>query len=243
ALFNTVTEQNQAKLLTALVNTVVIGNYTPTANGRIVKGILAEQTFQGQQIKLLPFFTGDQGKTANINGKAMDKVNFLDGGGAAPLKQNLPADPSIPNSRQQKLLTHLYSLFAALTGCSTQTATSKILTQYQGNPSMTDVHRFMNLNKAQISFFNDMVGQAALGFGVATADAQAVGTALEGLFNIQCGKPAKLVPNLSEQPQGFCLGAGCQVSNAETCGSTSIQSSSSRQSASLWLGVVALLLL
>ncbi|KAJ3354200.1 hypothetical protein HDU91_005794, partial [Kappamyces sp. JEL0680] len=34
ALFNQNTGENQLKLLTALVNTVVIGNYTPTANGK-----------------------------------------------------------------------------------------------------------------------------------------------------------------------------------------------------------------
>ncbi|KAJ3341905.1 hypothetical protein HDU91_000606, partial [Kappamyces sp. JEL0680] len=89
---------------------------------------------------------------------------------------------------------------------------SAAFADYNGNPSMTDVHRFMNLNKAQISFFNDMVGQAALGFGVTQEDAQAVGSALEGLFNIECGKPKALLPKLQPAQQGFCFGENCSGS-------------------------------
>lgn len=175
ALFKENSEANQNKLLTALVNTVVIGNFSATANGKVVSGILGPTNFGGESFDLTPFFTGKQGKTANINGVALENINFLDGGGKDALILGKPSND--PNSRQEKLLTHLYQLFASLTGCTKQGGS--ILPNYSGNPSMTDTHKFMGLNKARLSFFNDQVGQAALGFGVSDADAKIVGDLLE----------------------------------------------------------------
>jgi hypothetical protein len=79
-------KQDQLKLITTLVNTAMMGNYTETVNNKIVKGIFG----QGQKFDLTGFFTGTQnnvngGKTANVNGKAQS-VNFLDGGGVEALK-------------------------------------------------------------------------------------------------------------------------------------------------------------
>ncbi|KAJ3258578.1 hypothetical protein HK103_003538 [Boothiomyces macroporosus] len=205
ALFKDNTEDNQLKLLTALVNTVVIGNFSATVNNQPVPGILAPATFNGQPVNMLPFFTGQQGATANVNGVATAGVNFLDGGGADPLKQGLPANSQ--NTRQFKLLTHLYQLFGSLLGCSKQGG--QVFPNYAGNPSMTDVHRFMKLDNATMSFFIQQVGAAALSFGVTPDDANVVGNALTALFNDQCTAPAPLTPQSSPQPQAFCLGSGC----------------------------------
>ncbi|KAJ3275084.1 hypothetical protein HDV01_001223 [Terramyces sp. JEL0728] len=205
ALFKDNTEDNQLKLLTALVNTVVIGNFSATVNNQPVPGILAPATFNGQQVNMLPFFTGQQGATANINGVATAGINFLDGGGADPLKQGLPANSQ--NTRQFKLLTHLYQLFGSLLGCSKQGG--QVFPNYAGNPSMTDVHRFMKLDNATMSFFINQVGAAALSFGVTLDDATVVGNALNALFNDQCTAPAPLTPQAQAQPQAFCLGQGC----------------------------------
>ena len=75
----------------------------------------------------------------------------------------------------------------------------------------------MGLNKAKISFFNDMVGQAALGFGVSKEDVKSIGDLLESTFNIQCGLPTKLTPSLDPQSQGFCFGKGCKVGKDRVC--------------------------
>ncbi len=110
ALFKSNTADNQHSLLVALVNTVVIGNCknllkqslsriaadgnatdTQPNVGVTVPGILAKGTFNGTEINLLPFFDGTLNST-NRGGSSGVSVNFLDGGGAAPLKQNKPAN-------------------------------------------------------------------------------------------------------------------------------------------------------
>ena len=213
ALFNENTERSQLKLMTALVNTVLIGNYTPTVNNQQVTGILAPSRFNGETIELMGFFTGTKGATANVDGKATANINFLDGGAAEPLKQNLASNN--PNSRQEKLVNHLYGVFASLSGCSKQGG--QALPLYAGKSSMTEVHKFMGLNEAKLSFFNDQVAQAARGFGVTDSDAKALQTSLETIFNVQCAAPAKLTPQSDLQPQGFCLDVNCKVASNPVC--------------------------
>lgn len=84
------TADNQYTLLTVLVNTVVIGNYSACAAGGGLPGILAPAYYGGEQVNLLPYFNGCL-KSTNNNGMPVS-VNFLDGGGAAPLMQNMPAN-------------------------------------------------------------------------------------------------------------------------------------------------------
>lgn len=82
---------NQYTLLTLLVNTAVIGNYTQPNVGVSVPGILSPGMYNGTKVNLLPYFDGGLAST-NMGGKMGVAVNFLDGGGAAPLKQNMPAN-------------------------------------------------------------------------------------------------------------------------------------------------------
>ena len=90
ALLKDDTPANQYTLLTLLVNTVVIGNYTQPNVGVALPGILAPATVNGEMVNLLPYFNGCL-KSTNVNDVA-SSVNFLDGGGAAPLMMNLPAN-------------------------------------------------------------------------------------------------------------------------------------------------------
>lgn len=96
ALLKEDTPANQYALLTVLVNTVVIGNYSACAVGGGLPGILAPANYGGEQVNLLPYFNGCLLST-NVNNMP-SSVNFLDGGGAAPLKNNMPANN--PNSNQ-----------------------------------------------------------------------------------------------------------------------------------------------
>ncbi|KAK2608829.1 hypothetical protein QQS21_002686 [Conoideocrella luteorostrata] len=91
ALLKNNTAMNQATLLTLLVNTVVIGNYTMPNVGVKVPGILAPGEVGGKMVNLAPYFSGGLAST-NTGGKTGSSVNFLDGGGAEPLKMNKPAN-------------------------------------------------------------------------------------------------------------------------------------------------------
>ena len=90
ALLTDNTASNQYTLLTLLVNTVVIGNYTMPNVGISVPGILAPATVNGESVMLLPYFNGCL-KSTNVNNHP-ESVNFLDGGGAAPLMMNMPSN-------------------------------------------------------------------------------------------------------------------------------------------------------
>lgn len=90
-LFGDNNATSQYKLLTSLVNTVVIGNYSVPKNDVAVAGILALGTFNGTKVNLLPYFNGGL-SSSNRGGSSGMAVNFLDDGGAEPLKANKPAN-------------------------------------------------------------------------------------------------------------------------------------------------------
>lgn len=96
ALFDSSTAEDQYGLVTAVVNTAVIGNYTEP-NQLAVPGILAPGEYNGTQVNLLQYFNGDLAST-NTGGDAGESVNFLDDGGAEPLTMNMPASGT--DSRQ-----------------------------------------------------------------------------------------------------------------------------------------------
>jgi hypothetical protein len=91
ALLKTNNATNQMTLLTLLVNTAVIGNYTQPNVGVHVPGILANGTYNGTAVNLLPYFSGGL-LSSNEGGSSGVSVNFLDDGGAAPLMMNKPAN-------------------------------------------------------------------------------------------------------------------------------------------------------
>ena len=97
ALLKENTAENQLKLLTLVVNTAAIGNYTQPNVGIVVPGILApDAKFQDTPVNLVPFFNGMLAST-NRGGDKGVSVNFLDGGGVEPLKNNKPANDKNSN--------------------------------------------------------------------------------------------------------------------------------------------------
>lgn len=193
---------NQYTLLTLLVNTVVIGNYTQP-NMNAVPGILAKGQYMGQDVDLLPYFNGMLA-SSNRGGSAGVSINFLDGGGAEPLKKNMPANDE--NSNQYLLLTHLYQFFGSLLGCSQYGMTG--FPKYSGH-SMASAHAFMNLDPSEVGYFITQVGLAAASFGVAADDITTVAGALNKLFGYRCSPPATVI-----KEQGPTLNSICQ---AEMC--------------------------
>ncbi|KAH8889462.1 hypothetical protein GQ53DRAFT_869866 [Thozetella sp. PMI_491] len=208
------TAANQLTLLTVLVNTVVIGNYTMPNVGITVPGILAIGDFNGTKVNLLPYFNGALA-SSNRGGSSGVSVNFLDGGGAAPLLKNMPADDMTSN--QYFLLTHLYSFFGALLGCSKYGMAG--FAAYNGQASMYNVHKFMDLDAAEVGYFISQVAMAGASLGVANSDLQAVGTALGGLFNVRCGPPTTAIPAQGPQLQSICIDSSCALSPNSSCDS------------------------
>ena len=96
ALLKDNTAANQYTLLTLVVNTAVIGNYTKPNVGIAVDGILKPGKQNGTDVNLLPYFDGGL-DSSNRGGKSGVAINFLDDGGAAPLMDNKPANGTSSN--------------------------------------------------------------------------------------------------------------------------------------------------
>ena len=99
ALLNSTSPTAEYTLLTLIVNTAVIGNYTKPNVGIAVPGILAPGNVNGTAVNLLGYFDGML-ESSNRGGSSGVSVNFLDDGGAVPLMNNMPCkSPFVPTSR------------------------------------------------------------------------------------------------------------------------------------------------
>lgn len=205
---------NQYTLLTLLVNTAVIGNYTQPNVGVMVPGILAEGEYMGTPVNLLPYFDGGLA-SSNRGGSSGVAVNFLDDGGAIPLMMNMPSNTTTSN--QYKLLTHLYSYFGVLLGCSAVGTSG--YPAYSGQGSQYKVHKFMALDSAQVGYFITQVGLSAASFGVAESDITIVANSLTKVFDYKCAPPAIVVPSQGAQLQSICTADDCMTSPNSTCSS------------------------
>lgn len=205
------TAENQYTLLKLVVNTVALGNYT-TPNMNAVPGILAAGTVNGTAVNIAPFFTGMSGPTTNRNGTATAGVNFLDGGGAAPLMNNtLPT----MGSNQYTLVTHLYQYFGYLLGCSMMG--TEAFPAYSGRTSQYSVHKYMYLTHAQTTYFIQQVGLAAQSFGVAMDDVTIVGNALDKTFNYRCSPNASVPSTAPSSAQAICIADDCPLAANSSC--------------------------
>ncbi|KAF2798870.1 hypothetical protein K505DRAFT_333101 [Melanomma pulvis-pyrius CBS 109.77] len=201
---------NQYTLLTLLVNTVVIGNYTQP-NMNAVPGILAKGKYMDKEVNLLPYFDGTL-LSSNRGGESGVSINFLDDGGAVPLMNNMPANGT--KSEQYFLLTHLYQFFGKLLGCSTYGTDG--FPKYSGH-SMASAHAFMDLDPSEIGYFITQVGLAATSFGVTTEDVTAVAAALNKLFGYRCSPPAVVIPEMNSTLNSICQNEECPLDAMATC--------------------------
>lgn len=78
-----------------MINARLCKDTTPNV-GVTVPGILAAGEFNGKAVNLLPYFTGELLST-NQGGSSGASANFLDGGGAEPIKKNMPANEKTSN--------------------------------------------------------------------------------------------------------------------------------------------------
>jgi len=91
ALLNENNATNQMTLLTLIVNTAVIGNYTQPNVGISVPGILKPGMYNDTTVSLAPYFDGSLA-SSNRGGDHGVSVNFLDDGVASPLLMNKPSN-------------------------------------------------------------------------------------------------------------------------------------------------------
>lgn len=109
----------------------------------------------------------------------------------------------------------MYEYFGTLLGCSTQGAAA--FPSYEGAGSQYQVHKFMDLSYAEVSYFIQQVGLSAASFGVADADVTAVGMSLNSAFNYKCAPAATIVPSQGAQLQSICIGEECPLAANSTC--------------------------
>ena len=113
------------------------------------------------------------------------------------------------------LLTHLYSFFGALLGCSMYGKGA--FPSYMGHASMYKVHSFMDLDAAQVGYFIEQVGLSGASFGVAEDDLKAVGMALNGLFGYRCEPEMTAIPEQGPQLQSICIAGDCPLAEDAVC--------------------------
>lgn len=219
ALLKNNTAANQYTLLTLLVKTAVIGNFTgngtklPMLPGSLVNvpGILAKGNVNGTEVNLAPYFTGAL-LSSNVNDKPAS-VNWLDLNATMLTTNATYIGPA--GSNANTLLSHLFSYFGAALGCTTYGQTG--FPAYAGDKSMTDVHKFMAINSAMNTWFVMQVGLAAQSFGATQEDISAVGMLLLNTFNRRCAAPATVIPAQGAQLQAICLDSSCPLAANATC--------------------------
>lgn len=209
ALFTDNSATNQYALVSAVVNRAVIGNMT---SDPVVMGIVMPGTYNGVAVNLAPYFSGALNST-NHGGSSGVSVNFLDGGAATPLENGMPANNTMSN--QYTLLTHLYSYFGALLGCSQYGMTG--YPAYTGRGSQYEVHKYMGLDENMVGYFIEQVGLSAASFGVTKDDVTTVGTTLDSVFNVRCAPNTTVIPAQGAQQQSICIESTCKLAVNSTC--------------------------
>jgi hypothetical protein len=115
------------------------------------------------------------------------------------------------------LLTHLYSFFGALLGCSLYGKPTSDFPEYTGDASMYKVHKFMDLSAAEVGYFVTQVALAGASFGVSNDDLTGVGKALNSLFGMSCSPPAEVITGQGSQLQAICIDSTCPVATNAVC--------------------------
>ena len=75
----------------------------------------------------------------------------------------------------------------------------------------------MGLDANEVGYFITQVGLAAQSFGVAAADITAVGTLLEGVFDVKCGAATTVIPAQGAQLQSICTADDCGMAKNASC--------------------------
>ncbi|KDN53480.1 hypothetical protein K437DRAFT_265837 [Tilletiaria anomala UBC 951] len=203
------TPDAQYEYVRLIVNSIFVGNFSNLAKGsQAPTGILTNNgrilssSRYTAPVDLHKYFDGTLLST-NRNNKAVS-VNFLDGGGRDPLFQNQPAVNNTSN--QYFLMTHLYTYFGALLGCSA--IGGGTFPQYSGSPSMGSVHKFMNIGPAEFLFFKEQTAYSLVSFGMDVNSTVEFLGLLEN-FDLRCRVPFSFPNGAPAESQVICSASDC----------------------------------
>ncbi|KAK5274939.1 hypothetical protein LTR99_004351 [Exophiala xenobiotica] len=205
--------ESQYELMLKVTHTFILGNYTTPNVGVAVQGIAGVFPYMGHDVNLLPYFVGGYAST-NTGGSDGKAVNFLDDGGASALLANMPSNGT--NSNQYKLLTHVYQYFGEFFGCSQQGADA--FPKYQGEASLYEVHKFMDLDIFETGWFNAQIVLAVQSFGFEDPDVTFTREGLNKTFTARCIPPAAVIPaSAGPQLQSICIAPDCPLDPQANC--------------------------
>ncbi|KAI0468485.1 hypothetical protein F4859DRAFT_490521 [Xylaria cf. heliscus] len=211
-----ITPANQKLLMTLVLHSALLGPYSQynTVPVDDFTGALYPREYQGSYVDLNVYFNGALA-SANTGKDTGAAVNFLDDGGLPLARESKPGNGNT-SSHQYVFFTHVYSYFGTFLGCSTLGATE--LPAYAGRASMYEVHKYMDLNAAELGYFIEQAVKGLISFGFSDADAQFVNATLDSKFNKRCAPAGALIPpSAGPQLQAICVAPDCTLSANDTC--------------------------
>jgi len=182
------TTATQYRLMQSIL-ALAFGGAGPLPNvASTITGIFNPGSFDGTPVDLQPWFNGSKEST-NLNDQAVG-INWLDGGGTAPLFSFLKGETqnlTFPNgTKEERLFSHWLSAFQHIYGCT-------LPTQQPASPGgqldLAYVHKFMDLNHTDIGHFIDQLTLSSQHFNFSDNDAQSLDTQMNAQFNVRCAPP------------------------------------------------------
>ncbi|KAH8651436.1 hypothetical protein BX600DRAFT_528722 [Xylariales sp. PMI_506] len=211
-----ITPANQQLLMALVLHSALLGPYSKynTVPVDDFTGALYPRQYQGSYVDLNVYFNGALASTNTGKGQG-EAVNFLDDGGLPLAEQSRPGNGNT-QSHQYVFFTHVYSFFGTFLGCST--LGSADFPPYAGKASMYEVHKYMDLNAAEMNYFVEQAVKGLISFGFSDADAQFVNSTLDTTFNRRCAPAQSLIPpSAGPQLQAICIAPDCALSVNDTC--------------------------
>ncbi|KAI0444912.1 hypothetical protein F4803DRAFT_220304 [Xylaria telfairii] len=211
-----ITPENQQLLMTLVLHSALLGPYSKynTVPVDDFTGALYPRQYRGSYVDLSVYFNGALASTNTGKGVG-EAVNFLDDGGLPLAEQSKPGNGNT-QSHQYVFFTHVYSYFGTFLGCSTLGTTA--FPSYTGKASMYEVHKYMDLNAAEMGYFVEQAVKGLISFGFSDADAQFVNATLNGKFNKRCAPAEAIIPpSAGPQLQAICIAPDCALSPNDTC--------------------------
>ncbi|KAI1151574.1 hypothetical protein F4825DRAFT_352687 [Nemania diffusa] len=211
-----ITPANQQLLMTLVLHSALLGPYSQynTVPVDDFTGALYARQYQGSYVDLSVYFNGALA-SANTGKDQGEAVNFLDDGGLPLARQSKPGNGNT-TSHQYVFFTHVYSYFGTFLGCST--LGTPTFPPYAGKASMYEVHKYMDLNAAELGYFIEQAVKGLVSFGFSDADAQFVNATLTGKFDSRCAPAEPIIPaSAGPQLQAICVAPDCALSANDTC--------------------------
>ncbi|KFY62869.1 hypothetical protein V496_04344 [Pseudogymnoascus sp. VKM F-4515 (FW-2607)] len=210
--YGSASEENQFKLMQGIVALAFAGPKSiPSKNvPKELTGILNLGVEGGHRVDLMPFFNGTLAST-NLNNQPVG-INWLDDGGLTPLSDYLTGKTKsvvLSNSTNEyRLFGHFYTSFSRIFGCSLPPASPATP---GGSLNLAYAHKFMSLEFAEVAYFINQLTLAAEFYGFSEADAQALNTRMNSLYNSRCAPPVTFSSRQGPQLLSLCQDPSCPL--------------------------------